>query len=164
MKEELAKSIIELTFTVISATITIVLLPAVAAWLKSKTENQQLQSIITDIASAVSTCVDHSEQTLVSSLKKEGKWNKETQSAVLESVTQSVINSLLDTTKQVIADNGINIETLVVQHIEAYIQSKKSGVEVPLPEIPIQDNSEDIEPMDETSDTDNHIDVEEIDH
>jgi hypothetical protein len=39
MKEELAKSIIELTFTVISATITIVLLPAVAAWLKSKTDN-----------------------------------------------------------------------------------------------------------------------------
>ena len=141
MKEELAKSIIELTFTGISATITIVLLPAVAAWLKSKTENQQLQSIITDIASAVSTCVDHSEQTLVSSLKKEGKWNKETQSAVLESVTQSVINSLLDTTKQVIADNGINIETLVVQHIEAYI-----------------------EPTDETSDTDIRIDVEEIDH
>lgn len=126
MKEELAKSIIELTFTVISATITIVLLPAVAAWLKSKTENQQLQSIITDIESAVATCVDHSEQTLVSSLKKEGKWNKETQSAVLESVTQSVINSLLDTTKQVVADNEINIETLVVQHIEAYIQSKKA--------------------------------------
>lgn len=164
MKEELAKSIIELTFTVISATITIVLLPAVAAWLKSKTENQQLQSIITDIASAVSTCVDHSEQTLVSSLKKEGKWDKAAQQAVLESVTQSVINSLLDTTKQVIADNGINIETLVVQHIEAYIQSKKNGVEVPLPEIPIQDNSEDIEPTDETSDTDSRIDVEEIDH
>jgi hypothetical protein len=126
MKEELAKSIIELTFTIISATITIVLLPAVAAWLKSKTDNEQIKSIITDITSAVSTCVDHSEQTIVSQLKAEQNWNKDTQKEVLDTVTQSVIDSLLETTKKVVADNGIDIETLVVQHIEAYIQSKKA--------------------------------------
>lgn len=126
MKEELAKSIIELTFTVISATITIVLLPAVAAWLKSKTDNEQIKSIIADITSAVSTCVDHSEQTIVSQLKAEQNWNKDTQKEVLDTVTQNVIDSLLETTKKVVADNGIDIETLVVQHIEAYIQSKKA--------------------------------------
>ena len=126
MKEELAKSIIELTFTVISATITIVLLPAVAAWLKSKTHNEQIKSIIADITSAVSTCVDHSEQTIVSQLKAEQNWNKDTQKKVLDTVTQNVIDSLLETTKRIVADNGIDIETLVVQHIEAYIQSKKA--------------------------------------
>lgn len=126
MKEELAKSIIELTFTVISATITIVLLPAVAAWLKSKTDNEQIKSIIADITSAVSTCVDHSEQTIVSQLKAEQNWNKDTQKKVLDTVTQNVIDSLLETTKRIVADNGIDIETLVVQHIEAYIQSKKA--------------------------------------
>lgn len=135
MKDELIKAFIELTFTVISAVITIVLLPAVAAWLKSKTENQQIQSIIMDITSAVATCVDHSEQTLVSTLKQEGKWDKASQQAVLESVTQNVLNSLLDSTKKVVADNGMDLQALVVQHIEAYIQSKKVNEPIALPEI-----------------------------
>lgn len=126
MKEELVKSIIELTFTVISATITIVLLPAIAAWLRSKTDNEQIKSIITDISAAVATCVDHSEQTVVSQLKADNNWNKETQKEVLDTVTQNVIDSLLETTKKVVANNGIDIETLVIQHIEAYIQSKKA--------------------------------------
>lgn len=164
MKDELIKAFIELTFTVISAVITIVLLPAVAAWLKSKTENQQIQSIIMDITSAVATCVDHSEQTLVSTLKQEGKWDKASQQAVLESVTQNVINSLLDTTKKVVADNSIDLQALVVQHIEAYILSKKNGIEVPLPEIPIQDNAENTEPVEDTIDPDLHTELVEIDN
>lgn len=128
MKEELVKSIIELTFTVISATITVVLLPAVAAWLRSKTDNEQIKSIITDISAAVATCVDHSEQTVVSKLKADSNWNKETQQEVLQTVTQNVIDSLLETTKKVVSDNGIDVETLVVQRIEAYIQAKKVGI------------------------------------
>ena len=126
MKEEIIKSFIELTFTVISAVITIVLLPAVASWLKSKTENEQIKSIITDLSSAVSSCVDHSEQTIVATLKSEGKWNKATQTEVLNAVTQNVIDSLLETTKLTVAENGVDLQQLVVQHIEAYIQSKKS--------------------------------------
>jgi hypothetical protein len=125
MKDEIMKSFIELAFTVMSAVITIVLLPAVAAWLKSKTENEQIKSIITDISSAVATCVDHSEQTLVATLKSEDKWDKAAQNEVLNAVKKNVIDSLLETTKATVAENGIDIEQLVTQHIEAYIQSKK---------------------------------------
>lgn len=128
MKDEIMKSFIELAFTVMSAVITIVLLPAVAAWLKSKTENEQIKSIITDISSAVATCVDHSEQTLVATLKSEDKWDKAAQNEVLNAVKKNVIDSLLETTKATVAENGIDIEQLVTQHIEAYIQSKKAVV------------------------------------
>lgn len=128
MKDEIMKSFIELAFTVMSAVITIVLLPAVAAWLKSKTENEQIKSIITDISSAVATCVDHSEQTLVATLKSEDKWDKAAQNEVLNAVKKNVIDSLLETTKATVAENGIDIEQLVTQHIEAYIQSKKEVV------------------------------------
>jgi hypothetical protein len=128
MKDEIMKSFIELAFTVMSAVITIVLLPAVAAWLKSKTENEQIKSIITDISSAVATCVDHSEQTLVATLKSEDKWDKAAQNEVLNAVKKNVIDSLLETTKATVAENGIDIEQLVTQHIEAYIQSKKGVV------------------------------------
>ena len=128
MKDEIMKSFIELAFTVMSAVITIVLLPAVAAWLKSKTENEQIKSIITDISSAVATCVDHSEQTLVATLKSNDKWDKAAQNEVLNAVKKNVIDSLLETTKATVAENGIDIEQLVTQHIEAYIQSKKGVV------------------------------------
>ena len=128
MKDEIMKSFIELAFTVMSAVITIVLLPAVATWLKSKTENEQIKSIITDISSAVATCVDHSEQTLVATLKSEDKWDKAAQNEVLNAVKKNVIDSLLETTKATVAENGIDIEQLVTQHIEAYIQSKKGVV------------------------------------
>lgn len=128
MKDEIMKSFIELAFTVMSAVITIVLLPAVAAWLKSKTENEQIKSIITDISSAVATCVDHSEQTLVATLKSEDKWDKAAQNEVLNAVKKNVIDSLLETTKATVAENGIDIEQLVTQRIEAYIQSKKGVV------------------------------------
>ena len=128
MKDEIMKSFIELAFTVMSAVITIVLLPAVAAWLKSETENEQIKSIITDISSAVATCVDHSEQTLVATLKSEDKWDKAAQNEVLNAVKKNVIDSLLETTKATVAENGIDIEQLVTQHIEAYIQSKKEVV------------------------------------
>ena len=128
MKDEIMKSFIELAFTVMSAVITIVLLPAVAAWLKSKTESEQIKSIITDISSAVATCVDHSEQTLVATLKSEDKWDKAAQNEVLNVVKKNVIGSLLETTKATVAENGIDIEQLVTQHIEAYIQSKKDVV------------------------------------
>lgn len=128
MKDEIMKSFIELAFTVMSAVITIVLLPAVAAWLKSKTENEQIKSIIADISSAVATCVDHSEQTLVATLKSEDKWDKAAQNEVLNAVKKNVIDSLLETTKATVAENGIDIEQLVTQHIEAYIQSKKEVV------------------------------------
>ena len=128
MKDEIMKSFIELAFTVMSAVITIVLLPAVAAWLKSKTESEQIKSIITDISSAVATCVDHSEQTLVATLKSEDKWDKAAQNEVLNVVKKNVIGSLLETTKATVAENGIDIEQLVTQHIEAYIQSKKDVI------------------------------------
>jgi len=42
-------------------------------------------------------------------------------------VTNNVVDTLLTTTKKVIDDNGIDLENMIAQHIEAYIQSKKGG-------------------------------------
>lgn len=126
MNDYVVKSLIELVFTILSSVITIILLPAVAAWLKSKTDNELIKSVITDITETVATCVDHCEQTTVAALKNSNSWDKAAQEEVLQTVTNNVIDSLLDTTKKIIDKNGIDINALVVQHIEAYInQSKK---------------------------------------
>lgn len=130
MKEQIITKIIELVFTILTTVIVSVLLPALVAWLKSKTDNERIKAIIADVSSAVAVCVDHAEQTVVSTLKSKNEWNEETQAEVLETVTSNVIDTLLETTKQLIDANGIDLENMVAQHIEAYIQSKKVGVTI----------------------------------
>lgn len=127
MKEQIITKVIELVFTVLTTIVVSVLLPAVKAWLQSKTENERLKAIIADVTSAVATCVDHAEQTVVSVLKDKGEWNETTQAEVLETVMYNVIDTLLETTKDNIEANGIDIETMIAQRIEAYIQQKKVG-------------------------------------
>ena len=119
------QKVIELIFTILTTVVVSVLLPAVTAWLKSKTNNEKIQSVIADISAAVVTCVDYAEQTIVPVLKEKDEWNSDTQIDVLNTVTSNVMDTLLETTKQIIEKNGINLEELVAQKIEAYILSKK---------------------------------------
>lgn len=130
MKDVIITRIIELVFTVLSAVITIVLLPAITTWLKSKTQNAKIQAVITDISNAVTVCVDHAEQTIVTALKEKNEWTSETQTDVLDTVVNNVVDILLDSTKQTIAENGIDLENMIAQRVEAYIQSKKAISEV----------------------------------
>lgn len=125
MKAQIISKVIELIFTILTTVIVSVLLPAVTAWLKSKTNNEKIQAVIADISAAVVTCVDYAEQTIVPVLKEKGEWNGDTQVEVLDTVTNNVIDTLLETTKQIIEKNGINLEEMVAQKIEAYILSKK---------------------------------------
>ena len=114
-------------FTILTTVVVSVLLPAVTAWLKSKTNNEKIQAVIADISAAVVTCVDYAEQTIVPVLKEKDEWNSDTQIDVLNTVTSNVMDTLLETTKQIIEKNGINLEELVAQKIEAYILSKKTS-------------------------------------
>ena len=130
MKEQIISKVIELVFTVLATVIVSVLLPAVKAWLQSKTDNERIKSVISDITSAVATCVDHAEQTMVATLKKQDHWDDETKTAVRDAVIENVINSLLDSTKAIIENNDIDIEALIAQHIEAYIINKKASEKI----------------------------------
>lgn len=125
MKEQIISKVIELVFTVLATVIVSVLLPAVKAWLQSKTDNERIKAVISDVTSAVATCVDHAEQTMVAVLKADDHWDEETKITVRDTVIENVINSLLDSTKTIIENNNIDLEALISQHIEAYIQSKK---------------------------------------
>lgn len=125
MKEQILNHTIELVFTILTTIVVSVLLPAVKAWLQSKTDNERIKSVISDITSAVATCVDHAEQTMVATLKEQDHWDDETKTTVRDTVIENVINSLLDSTKAIIENNNIDLEALIAQHIEAYIVNKK---------------------------------------
>lgn len=125
MWNEIMSAIISLVVTVVGATVTTVLIPAVSSWLKSKTQSYDLQSVIDDITVTVQSSVDMIEQTIVTQLKADGEWNTTSQSQALESAVTEVINGLSKNTYDILKSEGADIEGLVKRHIEAYIQSKK---------------------------------------
>lgn len=125
MMTTITNELICLIFSILAAVISSVLVPALSAWLKSKTENEKLQAIISDITMTVQTSVNKYEQTVVAKLKSAGEWNTESQRAVLESAVNEVIANLLDITKKALESNSQDIQNVITRYIESYIQSQK---------------------------------------
>ena len=122
MKEVLMNHIIDLVFTIVS----VILVPMLSAWLRSKTQNERLKSMIEDIEVNVQSCVDYAEQTVVPELKKSGKWDSVTQKTVLTDTVHRICESILDSTKKTLESNKIDIVSYVTSHVEAYIINKKN--------------------------------------
>lgn len=122
MKEVLMNHIVDLVFTIVS----VILVPMLSAWLKSKTQNERLKSMIEDIEVNVQSCVDYAEQTVVPELKKSGKWDSVTQKTVLTDTVHRICESILDSTKKTLESNKIDIVSYVTSHVEAYIINKKN--------------------------------------
>lgn len=125
MADTVLNYLIWFVFTILTTIITGIVIPTISKWISSKTQNEKLQAIITDITTTVQTSVNYLEQTVVAQYKATGKWNVTAQKKVLKDATDKVIKNLLDTTKKTITDNNINIQELITRHIESYIQSKK---------------------------------------
>lgn len=123
MWDEFFKYLVAFAFTVVSAATTTIVLPALARWLKSKSDSEVIKSGIDDLAQTTGTCVDYLEQTVVTELKAQNKWNSETQKEVLNMAIEHVITGLTNATKNTLEAG--NIHATVERYIEAYIQSKK---------------------------------------
>lgn len=122
MKEVIMNHIVDLVFTIVS----VILVPMLSAWLRSKTQNERLKSMIEDIEVNVQSCVDYAEQTVVPELKKSGKWDSVTQKAVLTDTVHRICESILDSTKKTLESSKIDIVSYVTSHVEAYIMNKKN--------------------------------------
>ena len=122
MKEVFMNHIVDLVFTIVS----VILVPMLSVWLKSKTQNERLKSMIEDIEVNVQSCVDYAEQTVVPELKKSGKWDSVSQKTVLTDTVHRICESILDSTKKTLESNKIDIVSYVTSHVEAYIINKKN--------------------------------------
>jgi hypothetical protein len=125
MKETFFTNLIELAFTIAS----IILVPMISAWLRSKTQNERLKSLISDVENVIKTCVDNTEQVFVKKLKETGAWDKEAQMSVLQNTVTDAISMLLDSSIATLENNNIEIEEYIKSKVEAYIQSKKVAQE-----------------------------------
>nr|DAV58171.1 MAG TPA: hypothetical protein [Caudoviricetes sp.] len=126
MYNDILSAVLSLAVTFVGATLTTIIIPSIANWLKYKTQHQKLQSVIDDITVTVTSSVDMLEQTVVNQLKADGKWDSKSQAEVLQSAITEVINGLSRTTYQILKSESTDIEALIKRYIEAYIQSKKT--------------------------------------
>lgn len=129
MKEQLISEVLELVLGLIAAVVTGVLLPKLAQLVTSKVQNETLNNVVFDLSNSAAVVVNYLEQTMVSQLKKDGKWNSETQKEVLDKAVDLVLERLADKTISTLDKNSTNVTNLIVSYIEAYI----NGTHVPAP-------------------------------
>lgn len=121
LTETILNHLIELVFTIISAFI----VPAIFAWIRSKVHNEKLASMLADVENAVIKSVDYVEQTYVTEMKNADSWGTDAQKIAMGTAVDNAMQMLLESTKRMILDNGLDIKEYLISNIEAYIQSKK---------------------------------------
>lgn len=125
MSQEISVKLIEIVLSVIATVITAVLVPSLTSLIKSKTNDQKMKTAIDAVSNAVNLAVDYVEQTMVTQLKKDGKWNAESQEKALKKATDIAISQLTDSAYLYLLNNHKDIEETIIKYIEANIQNKK---------------------------------------
>ena len=121
----ISATLAECVISILSAIITTVLLPLAAQYVAAKIQNQKLQSAVDDIVQCVTTSVDFLEQTMVAQLKAEGKWNSDSQKAVMNQALTTSVNMLSSSTTKWLKANEKDAQEIAKYYIEAYIHSLK---------------------------------------
>lgn len=124
---DVSATLLQAVVSIISAVITTVLLPLVAQYLISKTNNQKLQSAITEITQTVATTVSYIEQVWVTELKSNSNWTEETKKDVYRLAVNTVINNLSSATTNWLEKNSDDISEVIGQYVEAFILQSKQG-------------------------------------
>lgn len=122
---ELKDEIIMWAVGIVCTVMTTVVVPFLATWLKSKTNNENLSYIINELSNTVATSVDCIQQTMVDQMKADGNFDVENQQKALKAALDMSINSLSETAKNILSKEGIDIEALIIKYIEAKVSENK---------------------------------------
>lgn len=125
MFEPVLSNLLEIVVSLIGLVITAVLLPKFKAWIKTKTDNALINSVIDDLTTTVSTSVDYLEQTVVKQLKSDGTWNSDTQKEVLSKAVDEVVSNLATSTTTWLENNKNDVTATVIRYIESKLFGSK---------------------------------------
>lgn len=121
MKEELIMQIIQAALGLAVTILTVVLIPKAVQLINSRIQNEQLKTVVDDVANSASIVIKYLEQTTVKQMKKDGRWNSETQKQVLEEAVQLVMDRLANKTMRILENEIFDVEELITSYIEAAI-------------------------------------------
>ena len=94
-------------------------------WLNEKITDKKYARYAVDVANIIMSAVNQVTQTYVSTLKKEGKFDKEAQAIALHNCKQIVDSQLTPELRDYIATNFGDVSTYIISQIESYILRTK---------------------------------------
>jgi len=108
----------EIIIAIVSLIITAVIVP----WLRSKTNNESLQKVITEVGDAVATAADSVAKTFVDDIKAGGDLSDEDKARAITEAIYIVKNNLSQKTIDYLKTNQIELEIYIKSKIEAYLK------------------------------------------
>lgn len=107
---------------IIIAIATLVITAVIVPWLRSKTSNESLQKVITEVGDAVATATDAIAKTFVDDIKADGKLSDEAKAKAMSDAILIVKNNISQKTIDYLKANSIEMETYIKTKIEAYLK------------------------------------------
>lgn len=123
--QETLNTIIEAVGAVVLVIVTSILLPRLQIAIENKIDNDEYNAAIDNVFNQVTTSVQYIEQTFVTQLKKDGKWNSETQKEALNKAIDAVLKNLSQSTMDYLTNNIDDVTGFIAQQIESKICSSK---------------------------------------
>ena len=93
--------------------------------LKQNTNNEALKALLDKVDYIIQVCVEATNQTFVSNLKKDDNFTKEDQETAFNMTFSSIENMLTDEDKKKIVGTFGDMSTFIRNSIEKYIQDSK---------------------------------------
>ena len=93
--------------------------------LKQNTTNEALKALLDKVDYIIQVCVEATNQTFVSNLKKDDNFTKEDQETAFNMTFSSIENMLTDEDKEKIVGTFGDMSTFIRNSIEKYIQDSK---------------------------------------
>ena len=95
-------------------------------WLKSKTNNEKVKSLLDMAGKVVEDAVVAANQTIVETLKKEGTFNSKTAEEIKSNVVEEVKKTLTQEEKDAIAQtSSLVLEDWIKQQVEVFVNKNK---------------------------------------
>jgi len=123
----------EILLNVLSVVVTAIILPLISlagtkliGWLSTKIKNEKANNILETATNIVINAVKSVFQTYVDSLKKEGKFDKESQLVALNKAKGVAISQMSEVLKEFIKNNYGNLDAWLNTQIEATIDTLKN--------------------------------------
>ena len=123
----------EILLNILSVVVTAIILPLISMvggklinWLSAKIKNEKAGSLIGTATEIVINAVKSVFQTYVDSLKKEGKFDKESQLIALNKAKDVAISQMTEEVKKFIRENYGDLDAWLNTQIEATIDTLKN--------------------------------------
>ena len=109
---------------VITAVIALIITAIIVPWINSKTKNEQLKKVFTEVGDAVATSADYVAKIFVDDIKAGGKLTDEDKFKAIMKAVDVAKNNISSDSIKYIEKSGVDLGMYLESKIEAYLKNK----------------------------------------